>query len=461
MKNNVGYIKRIEGGVIDVQFTESKPCIKGKLIIKTDEEKDIVLEVQDYISEDTVRCLAISSTQGLFRGAEVLDTGEEISFPVGDELLGRMVNIFGEPIDNKEAPQTKERRSIHQKPVPVKDLSTKEEIFITGIKAIDILSPLEKGGKGGLFGGAGCGKTVLITEMINNMFKLYNGVSLFCGVGERCREGEELYREMADSGVLDKTAMIFGQMNEPPGVRSRVAHSALTLAEHFRDDKKQNVLLMIDNIFRFVQAGSEVSALMNRIPSRVGYQSSLAQELASLQERICSTKDASITSIQAVYVPADDFTDPSAAQTFAYLSSSIVLSRSMAAQGLYPAIDPLNSSSKMLSRAIVGERHYNIAKQVKKTLSEYEDLKDIIAMLGFEELSEADKETVLKARQLQRFLTQPFFTTKHFTGKDGRSVSLEDGLDGCERILNGEFLGVSEQKFYMIGSLEELDLEEK
>lgn len=385
-----------------------------------------------------------------------------MTVPVGKGVLGRMMNVMGEPIDNEgKLSDIVAWRGIHNKPIPLMERSVKSEIFQTGIKAIDLLTPLERGGKAGLFGGAGCGKTVLITEMINNMFGRYDGVSLFCGVGERSREGEELYTEMKDAGVLDKTTMIFGQMNEPSGVRFRVAQAALTIAEYFRDDLKQDVLLMIDNIFRFVQAGSEVAGLMGRIPSRVGYQSSLGQDLAALEERIASTPSAAITSIQAVYVPADDFTDPSAAETFSHLSATVVLSRKMASQGLYPAVDPLASSSKMLSVDVVGERHYNVAKNVKMVMAQYEDLKDIIAMLGYDELSDEDQATVVKARQLERFLTQPFATTKHFTGIEGKLVDLEQTLEGCERILKGEFLHLSPNAFYMIGDISEVKIDEK
>lgn len=464
--SNIGIITEVQGSVVVVYFESKLPAIYSKLVCtinkKNKNEKDIIIEVEDHIDMHHIRGVAITSTQGLSRGDEVIDTNGPLTIPVGKGVLGRMINVMGQPIDNDgELKDITAWRSIHNTPIPLMERSVKSEIFQTGIKAIDLLTPLERGGKAGLFGGAGCGKTVLITEMINNMFGKYDGVSLFCGVGERSREGEELYTEMKDAGVLDKTTMIFGQMNEPSGVRFRVAQAALTIAEYFRDDLKQDVLLMIDNIFRFVQAGSEVAGLMGRIPSRVGYQSSLGQDLATLQERIASTPSASITSIQAVYVPADDFTDPSAAETFAHLSATVVLSRKMASQGLYPAVDPLASSSKMLSIDTVGERHYNVAKAVKMTMAQYEDLKDIIAMLGYDELSDEDQATVIKARQLERFLTQPFATTKHFTGIEGKLVDLEQTLFGCEEILSGKYLDISPNAFYMIGDISEAKINKK
>lgn len=459
-KSNIGIVKAVEGSVVVVYFEKKLPPIYTKLVCNLDNEKQIVVEVEDHIDIHHIRGVAITSTQGLSRGDEMIDTDGPLTVPVGKGVLGRMINVMGQPIDNQgELKDIASWRGIHNKPIPLMDRSVKSEIFKTGIKAIDLLTPLERGGKTGLFGGAGCGKTVLITEMINNMFGRYDGVSLFCGVGERSREGEELYSEMKDAGVLDKTTMIFGQMNEPSGVRFRVAQAALTIAEYFRDDLKQDVLLMIDNIFRFIQAGSEVAGLMGRIPSRVGYQSSLGQDLAALEERIASTPSASITSIQAVYVPADDFTDPSAAETFSHLSATVVLSRKMASQGLYPALDPLASSSKMLSADVVGQRHYNVAKNVKMVMAQYEELKDIIAMLGYDELSDEDQATVIKARQLERFLTQPFATTKHFTGLEGKLVDLEQTLEGCERILSGEFLHLSPNAFYMIGDISEVKLD--
>ena len=419
------------------------------------------MEVQGYLNETTVRALAMGATQGLNRGMKVIDLGHQIEVPVGDAILGRMMNVFGQPIDQKGPIRAKMHEAIHNEPKALSKLTVSSEIFVSGIKAIDLLAPMERGGKAGLFGGAGVGKTVLITEMINNMVGRYEGVSIFTGIGERSREGEQLYREMQEAGVLDKTVMVFGQMNEAPGVRFRVALSALTMAEYFRDEKKQDVLLLIDNIFRFIQAGSEVSVLLGQIPSRVGYQPSLGTDIADLEERISSTKDGAITSIQAVYVPADDFTDPSATHTFAHLSSTIVLSRQRASQGLYPAVDPLASSSNMLTPLIVGERHYKVATKVRRTLAEYEDLKDIIAMLGFDELPEKDQQTVLTARKLERFLTQPFFTTGQFTGMEGRSVNLEDTISGCERILAGEFNALTENDFFMIGTVDEALMKQK
>jgi F-type H+-transporting ATPase subunit beta len=384
-------------------------------------------------------------------------TGTTLEMPVGEALLGRMLNVFGEAIDGAGPVEAQEHWSIHRPLLPLADRTTSTEIFETGIKAIDLLAPLERGGKSGMFGGAGVGKTVLINELINNMAEQYEGVSLFCGIGERLREAEEMYRAMQESGVLQKAVLIYGQMNEPPGARFRVGHAALTVAEYFRDVVKRDVLLLIDNVFRFVQSGTEVSGLMGRIPSRVGYQPTLATELAALEERICSSRSGSITSVQAVYVPADDLTDPSATHIFAHLSSSIVLSRKRASQGLYPAIDPLQTDSKMLTPAIVGKRHYRVAQTVRSTLAEYEDLKDIISMLGIEELSREDRDTVNKARRLERFLTQPFFTTGQFTGKQGKLVPLAQTIDGCERILAGEFDEVNEKAFYMIGYIDEVD----
>ena len=367
-----------------------------------------------------------------------------------------MFNVFGETIDGRSPLSEQPKRSLHAAPIPLSDRATTTDIFLTGIKAIDVLAPLEKGGKTGLFGGAGVGKTVLITELIHNVVSRYQGVSIFCGIGERSREGEELYREMQEAGVLNNTVMVFGQMNESPGVRFRVGHAALTMAEYFRDDLHKDVLLTIDNIFRFIQAGSEVSGLMGQLPSRVGYQPTLASELAELEERICNTASGSITSIQAVYVPADDMTDPAAVHTFSHLSASIVLSRKRVSEGLYPAIDPLQSDSKMLTPQVVGDRHYQTAQAVRQTLANYEELKDIIAMLGLEELAQSERNIVYRARRLERFLTQPFFTTEQFTGLEGKIVKLEDALLGCDRILNDEFSDVSEQSLYMIGGVNEI-----
>ena len=447
-----GCVLAVRGNVVDVRF--APPAPQRYQALRTGADASIVLEVASHLAPDTVRCIALTPTRGLARGAAVADTGGMLEVPVGRALLGRMLNLFGEPIDQRPTPQTEARMPIHRAPLPLARRVTSREIFVTGIKAIDLLAPLERGGKAGLFGGAGVGKTVVITEMIHNMVEAYEGISLFCGIGERCREAEELYREMRDAGVLDKTIMIFGQMNEPPGARFRVGHAALAIAEYFREVERQDVLLLIDNIFRYVQSGMEVSGLLGRIPSRVGYQPTLATELAELEERIASSASASMTSVQAVYVPADDLTDPSATHTFAHLSASVVLSRKRAAQGLYPAIDPLASDSKMLTPSVVGERHYRVAQEVRRVLAEYEELKNIIAMLGMEELSQRDRATVSQARRLERFLTQPFFTTEHFTGKPGEMVPLEQTLDGCERILAGEFKDRPERALYMIGAID-------
>jgi F-type H+-transporting ATPase subunit beta len=447
---NQGEVVSVRSSVIDARFTKLLPDIHNLL-----KAGEAMIEVLIHLNPEMVRGVALTPTQGLARGSLVIDTGRPIMVPVGEKLLGRVFNVFGLPIDYKGKVEARDFRSIHREPVPLSQQTTISEIFETGIKSIDVLAPMERGGKAGLLGGAGVGKTVLIMELIQNMAGKYEGISIFCGVGERCREGEELYREIQDIGVLDKAVMIFGQMNEQPGARFRVGHAALTMAEYFRDDVKQDVLLLMDNVFRFVQAGSEVSGLMGQLPSRVGYQPTLATELAELEERICSTKAAAITSVQAVYVPADDFTDPAVVHTFGHLSASIVLSRKMSSQGLYPSIDPLQSRSKMLSPHIVGEKHYRIAQKIRKTLAEYEELKDIIAMLGLEELSQDDQKIVNRARRLERFLTQPFFTTEHFTGLTGKMVELEDALNGCERILKDEFSDYPEKSLYMIGKIEE------
>ncbi|MBU3824906.1 MAG: F0F1 ATP synthase subunit beta [Candidatus Oceanisphaera merdipullorum] len=451
-----GQVIKIRGGVVDVRFTGAAPQINELLYAGDNTNSQIPMEVAALLDQGVVRCMSLSSVQGLGLGMKVQSTGAPIQVPVGDAVLGRMLNVFGEPIDKKPAIATDERRSIHQAPPPLADRVVHSEILETGIKAIDLLSPIERGGKTGLFGGAGVGKTVLITELINNTVQHYQGVSLFCGIGERSREAEELYREMGEAGVLDKTVMLFGQMNEAPGVRFLVGKSALTMAEYFRDVQQQDVLLLIDNIFRFVQAGSEVSGLLGRMPSSVGYQPTLATELASLQERITSTTKAAITSIQAVYVPADDFTDPAAAHIFSHLSASVVLSRKRASEGLYPAVDPLASASVMLTPAVVGQRHYDIARAVRRTLAEYEELRDIIAMLGMEELSASDRAIVARARRLERFLTQPFFTTGSFTGSGGKRVSISDTLSGCETILSQDQFDDNEMDYYMIGSLADL-----
>jgi F-type H+-transporting ATPase subunit beta len=448
-----GEVISVRGSVVDVRFPEEIPPLLSVMYSRTD--RTVTLEVADHLDMNTVRSIAMTPTGGLARGDEVVSSGTTLTAPVGEELLGRVLNVFGEPVDGRELPADIDYRSIHNKPTPLSQRVVSEEIFLTGIKVIDLLMPLEKGGKAGLFGGAGVGKTVLITELINNMVGTHSGISIFCGIGERCREGEELYREMGDAGVLDNTVMIFGQMNEPPGARFRTGHTALTVAEYFRDDLGKDVLLLVDNIFRFIQAGMELSGLLGRLPSRMGYQPTLGSDLAELQERISSSRSGAITSIQAVYVPADDLTDPAATHTFSHLSSSIVLSRKRAGEGFYPAVDPLESRSMMLSPAIVGQKHYDVAREVRRTLALYEDLKDIIAMLGLEELSREDRKTVARARRLERFMTQPFNTTRHFTGMEGRIVGLEDTVSGCERILNDEFPDASEQDFYMIGSIEE------
>jgi F-type H+-transporting ATPase subunit beta len=449
---NEGKVISVRSSVVDVHFPKA-PSIRN--VLKAGDNQQVIIEVFTQLDNNTVRGVALTPTQGLARGSKVIDTGKPFEVPVGRELLGRVFNVFGQTIDKKAQVEGTEVRSIHREPIPLRDQSTVSEIFETGIKAIDVLAPLERGGKAGLFGGAGVGKTVLITEMIHNTVSAYEGMSIFCGIGERCREGEELYREMEESGVLGNTVMVFGQMNEPPGARFRVGHSALTMAEYFRDDAKQDVLLMIDNIFRFIQAGMEVSGLLGQLPSRLGYQPTLATELAELEERICNTKTGAITSIQAVYVPADDFTDPSAVHTFGHLSATIALSRKRASEGLYPAIDLLQSGSKMLMPNIAGERHYKIAQEIRKTLAVYEDLKDIIAMLGISELSREDQRTVFRARRLERFFTQPFFVTEQFTGTAGKMVSREETLIGCERILNDEFAEYPERALYMIGSIDE------
>ena len=450
-----GRVVSVRGSVVDVSFPDRLPRIHEML---RDESGDVLIEAISHPDESTVRGIALTPTRGLARGDQIVASGEPLSVPVGQSLLGRMVNVSGEPIDfgPEIDPENTSRRSVHRSPPEISERSTRSEIFETGIKAIDLLAPLERGGKAGLFGGAGVGKTVLITELIHNVVGSHHGVSLFCGIGERCREAEELHREMQQTGVLDKTVLVFSQMNEPPGARFRVGHTALTMAEYFRDDCRQDVLLLIDNIFRFVQAGTEVSGLMGELPSRVGYQPTLASDIAELEERICTTRSGAITSVQAVYVPADDFTDPAAVHTFAHLSATIVLSRKRASEGLYPAIDPLQSSSSMLLPSIVGERHYSVAQAVRQTLAQYEDLKDIIAMLGLEELSRDDRQVVNRARRIERFLTQPFFSTEQFTGMTGRLVRLSDVVAGCERILNDEFNSRPEKSLYMIGGIDEV-----
>ena len=449
-----GHVSSIRGSVVDVRFPRHLPALGNRLVAGN--QADVNLEVRAHLSSEIARCIAFDPTQGLGRGDPVSDSGDTLTIPVDRALLGRMLNVFGSPIDGGEPIQCEEKRSVKQLPIPLSQRSFGTEIFQTGIKVIDLLAPLERGGSAGLFGGAGVGKTVVITELINNMVGRYRGISVFCGIGERCREAEELYRTMQEADVLDKAVLVFGQMNEPPGVRFRVGHTALTIAEYFRDQARQDVLLLIDNIFRFIQAGAEVSGLMGQIPSRVGYQPTLATELAELEERISNSPGGSMTSIQAVYVPADDFTDPAASHTFGHLSASIVLSRKRAAQGFYPAVDPLQSRSKMLHPSVVGERHYQVAREVRRTLAEYDELQDIIAMLGMEELSEQDRRTVNRARRLERFLTQPFFTTEHFTGRKGRLVSLQETVAGCAAILEDKYAAYPERNLYMIGPVSEL-----
>ncbi len=447
-----GTVAAVRGGVVDVAFPETLPEVSNLL---RSADGEIMLEVMAQLDEEHVRCIALTETRGLARGHGVRDVGRPLSVPVGRELKGRMLDAFGRPIDGRGAVDAAEERAQRQPPVSLARQRGGRGVLETGIKVIDLLVPLERGGKAGLFGGAGVGKTVLIMELIHNMVAAHRGVSLFCGIGERNREAEELYRELREADVLEDSVLVFGQMNEPPGVRFRVGHTALTMAEYFRDDLGQDVLLLVDNIFRFVQAGMEVSGLMGKLPSRLGYQPTLATDLAELEERIASTERAAITSVQAVYVPADDFTDPAITHTFDHLSASVVLSRSRAGQGFYPAVDPTESSSDLLSPGVVGDRHYRVARRVRETLAHYEELKDIISMLGLDELSTEDQEIVRRARRLDRYLTQPFTVTERFTGHAGRYVSREATVDGCERILDGEFDGVAESALYMIGEVEE------
>jgi F-type H+-transporting ATPase subunit beta len=450
---NSGVVVSVRGSVVDIRFDQHMPPIYS--VLRAGAEQQIAIEVLAQLDARRVRGIALTPTQGLARGMAVEDTGGPLQAPVGEGILSRMFDVFGNTIDREALLSDVQWRSVHRAPPPLARRSTKSEIFETGIKIIDVLMPLERGGKAGLFGGAGVGKTVLLTEMINNMVGQHEGVSIFCGIGERCREGEELYRDMKAAGVLPNMVMVFGQMNEPPGARFRVGHAALTMAEYFRDDAHRDVLLLVDNIFRFIQAGMEVSGLMGQMPSRLGYQPTMGTELSQLEERIANTDTGAITSIQAVYVPADDFTDPAAVHTFSHLSASIVLSRKRASEGLYPAIDPLQSSSKMATPGIVGARHYALAQEIRRTLAQYTELKDIIAMLGLEQLSPADRNVVARARRLERYLTQPFFTTEQFTGLKGKLVSLEDALDGCERILRDEFKDTPEGVLYMIGAVVE------
>jgi len=449
---NLGAVTSVRGSVVDIRFDKHLPPIYSLLHAS---DGAIAIEVLAQLDAHRVRGIALTATQGLVRGSAVEDTGGPLKAPVGRGTLSRMFDVFGNAIDRQPAPTDVQWRTVHRAPPALARRSTKSEIFETGIKVIDVLVPLERGGKAGLFGGAGVGKTVLLTEMIHNMIEHQKGVSIFCGIGERCREGEELYRDMKAAGVLPNMVMVFGQMNEPPGSRFRVGLAALTMAEYFRDDEHRDVLLLIDNIFRFIQAGMEVSGLMGQMPSRLGYQPTMGTELSGLEERIANTDTGAITSIQAVYVPADDLTDPAAVHTFSHLSTSIVLSRKRASEGLYPAIDLLQSNSKMATPGIVGERHYLLAQEIRKTLAQYEDLKDIIAMLGLEQLAPEDRSVVARARRLERFLTQPFFATEQFSGIKGKMVSLKDSLDGCERILRDEFKDYPESALYMIGAIDE------
>jgi len=454
-EEKIGVIKQVLGAVVDVYFEGELPAIYNALEVKTRTEK-LVLEVEQHIGSNTVRTVAMGSTDGLKRGDQARDTGAGISMPVGRETLGRVFNCLGETIDGKKGIQTAKRYPIHRKAPSFSEQSTKVEILETGIKVIDLICPIAKGGKVGMFGGAGVGKTVLIQEFINNIAKAHGGFSVFAGVGERTREGNDLYNEMNDSGVIDKVAMVFGQMNEPPGSRARVGLSGLSLAEYFRDEEGQDVLFFIDNIFRFTQAGSEVSTLLGRMPSAVGYQPTLATEMGELQERITSTNKGSITSIQAVYVPADDLTDPAPATTFSHLDSTVVLSRGLTELGIYPAVDPLDSSSIVLDPKIVGQEHYDTARGVQKVLQRYKDLQDIIAILGMEELSDEDKMIVARARKIQKFLSQPFNVAEVFTGRPGKYVKIEDTVRGFKEILEGKHDERSENDFYMKGEIGEI-----
>ena len=453
---NVGKIVSIVGVVLDVKFDSenSLPNLLNALVIKLGDQ-EIVAEVAQHIGDDTVRCIAMSATDGLVRGMEAVDTGRPISVPVGDATLGRIFNVLGEPVDDAPAPKDAPQLPIHRQAPEYNDIASTAEILETGIKVVDLLVPYLKGGKIGLFGGAGVGKTVLIQELINNIAKQHGGISVFAGVGERTREGNDLYHEMKDSGVINKTALVFGQMNEPPGARMRVALSGLTMAEYFRDEQNQDVLLFVDNIFRFTQAGSEVSALLGRMPSAVGYQPTLATEMGALQERITSTKNGSITSVQAVYVPADDLTDPAPATTFTHLDATTVLSRSIAELGIYPAVDPLESNSRILDPRVVGREHYDVATEVKNILERYKELQDIIAILGVDELSDEDKKVVARARRVQRFLSQPFTVAEQFTGMQGRYVPVKETVRGFKEILDGKHDDLPESAFLFVGSIEE------
>ena len=460
MNKNEGKIKQVLGAVVDVSFEKDLPQILDALVVKH-EGRNLVLEVAQHLGENTVRTIAMDSTDGLIRGQQVLDTGNPISVPVGPETLGRILNVVGEPVDERGPLKTKLKAPIHKSAPEFTDQSTETEILVTGIKVVDLLAPYAKGGKIGLFGGAGVGKTVLIMELINNIAKGHGGYSVFAGVGERTREGNDLYHEMIESGVIkldndeSKAALVYGQMNEPPGARARVALTGLTLAEYFRDEEGQDVLLFVDNIFRFTQAGSEVSALLGRIPSAVGYQPTLSTDMGALQERITSTNKGSITSVQAIYVPADDLTDPAPATSFAHLDATTVLSRQIAELGIYPAVDPLDSTSRILDPRVIGEEHYNIARRVQETLQKYKSLQDIIAILGMDELSEEDRLVVDRARKIQRFLSQPFHVAEVFTGSPGVFVSLQDTIKGFKGLVDGEYDNIPEAAFYMVGTIEE------
>ena len=452
---NIGKVVQIVGAVVDVRFEkDSLPDLLNAIEIDNKGEK-LVVEVAQHIGDDIVRCIAMGSTDGLVRGIDAVDTGKAISVPVGKETLSRMFNLLGEPVDNLPAPETKERWEIHREPPTYEEQSASNEILETGIKVIDLIAPYLKGGKIGLFGGAGVGKTVLIQELINNVANQHGGISVFTGVGERTREGNDLYYEMKESGVIDKTVLVYGQMNEPPGARMRVALSGLTMAEYFRDVEHQDVLLFIDNIFRFTQAGSEVSALLGRMPSAVGYQPTLATEMGQLQERITSTTKGTITSVQAVYVPADDLTDPAPATTFAHLDATTVLSRSISSLGIYPAVDPLESNSRILSPEIVGNEHYQVARQVQSILQRYVELQDIIAIMGMDELSDEDKLTVSRARKIQRFLSQPFSVAEQFTGMKGKYVPIKETIRGFKEIIEGKHDDLPESAFLFVGTIDE------
>ena len=454
--SNKGKIIQVMGPVVDVAFDdENLPAIRDALEVNNGDKK-CVMEVAQHIGNDTVRCIMLASSEGLCRDMEVTATGSGIKTPVGEKTLGRLFNVLGEAIDGGEQPDTEEKWEIHREPPTFEEQNPAEEILETGIKVIDLLAPYAKGGKIGLFGGAGVGKTVLIQELISNIATEHGGYSIFTGVGERSREGNDLWTEMKESGVLEKTALVFGQMNEPPGARMRVAETGLTMAEYFRDEKHQNVLLFIDNIFRFTQAGSEVSALLGRMPSAVGYQPTLATEMGELQERIASTKNGSVTSVQAVYVPADDLTDPAPATTFAHLDATTVLSRSIVELGIYPAVDPLESTSRILDPRIVGEEHYKVARDVQEILQKYKELQDIIAILGMDELSEEDKMVVSRARKVQRFLSQPFFVAGQFTGLEGRYVPISDTIQGFKEIIEGKYDDIPESYFLNCGSIDDV-----